>query len=142
MSNSGWAHYGDKWFYMGPDGCPMSGWLRLDGQSYYLNPEQGPNYGMMLSGWLIVDGEWYYLDPDREEGGYGRVKTGWLRLDGRTCYLDPKRGGRMARSETLTIDGAEYSFDGAGNLAGGGTSHRRKRLITEPEAGQTANYNN
>lgn len=58
-----------------PRGEP--GWQTLDAQSVYYY-----NNGKMALGWLKTEGEWYYLDPET-----GAMTTGWREIGGQKYYF-------------------------------------------------------
>ena len=50
---------GIRWWWRNPDGsCPISAWKDINGQWYYFDAE-----GYMATGWIELDGKSYYLDP-------------------------------------------------------------------------------
>ena len=60
----------EDWYYFGPDGNMMTGWLTYKLSRYYLNPIADGTRGRMLTGWQFIFGKWYYLEPeeDKDEG--------------------------------------------------------------------------
>ena len=64
--------------------------------------------GELMTGWVQDRDVWYFMDEN------GVMQTGWLDRGDHRFYL--KESGVMAESETLTIDGKKYSFDGDGYL--------------------------
>ena len=62
----------------------------------------------MVTGWQEIGGVWYYFSSS------GVMKTGWLQQGSVWYYL--KSSGARAQSETLTISGTKYTFDGEGRL--------------------------
>ena len=40
----------------------VTGWLTVDGQKYYLNPNSEGTRGKMYTGWQQIDGKWYYFN--------------------------------------------------------------------------------
>ena len=51
---------------MTPSGRMATGWTKVDGSWYYLDPATGA----MATGWVNVNGYWYYLN------GNGSMATG------------------------------------------------------------------
>ncbi len=45
------------WFHAGSDGVISSGWIDLDGDRHYANPD-----GDLVSGFRLIEGSWYYFD--------------------------------------------------------------------------------
>lgn len=89
-----------SWFLFGDDGYMKTGWQKVNGKWYYLDPDTGA----MRTGWIFVNGIWYYLDDS------GAMKTGWMDWKGKKCYLDPANGHCLVDC-TRTIDGKTYRFD-------------------------------
>lgn len=73
----------------------MTGWQKVDGYWYYLEPTAGDGQGAMVTGWRKVDGSWYYLKP----AGF----SGW---SGPT--------GSMLYSTSVNIGGKVYNFNSSG----------------------------
>lgn len=93
---AGWVQQGDTRFYQDADGSVHTGWLKLDGQTYYLLDGGVPaagwqtidddsyffrSTGTMVTGWLYSEGQQYCLSED------GRLLTGKQELDGETFLL-------------------------------------------------------
>lgn len=53
-----WIEDKGSYYYMGNDGCMMTGWQQIGNQWYYLDPT-----GIMQTGWFKDNGKWYYLLP-------------------------------------------------------------------------------
>lgn len=126
------------WYYFGADGYMVTGWLRLDEKTYYMNPESDGTQGMMCTGWKFIDGIWYFFDETEDltqrgvmtTGGWhylayngtmewyffsseGQMQTGWV-IDGdKKYYLYPVADGTRGRMLTgwQQIDGKEYYFN-------------------------------
>ena len=82
---TGWQKISGEWYYLNPsDGAMKTGWLNLNGTYYYLHSS-----GKMLTGWQKYDTAWYYMKP-----GSGEMQTGWLQLGNTWYYL--KDWGGMA----------------------------------------------
>lgn len=92
-----------SWFFFGDDGYMKTGWQKVNGKWYYLDPKTGA----MQTGWIYVNGIWYYLEES------GAMKTGWMDWKGKKCYLDPANGHCLV-SCTRVIDGKTYRFDKGG----------------------------
>ena len=89
-----------SWFLFRDDGYMKTGWQKVNGKWYYLDPKTGA----MQTGWIYVNGIWYYLEES------GAMKTGWMDWKGRKCYLDPANGHCLVNC-TRVIDGKTYRFD-------------------------------
>jgi len=58
FSYNGWRQLGNGWCYY-KNGRALSGWSRIDGNRYYLNPSNG---NKRATGWNYVDGYKYYFN--------------------------------------------------------------------------------
>ena len=106
---SGWKKVGGIWYYLDPENenkMYANGWKVIDGQWYFL---QGS--GAMATNWLLLGSDWYYLGAD------GAMKTGWQMVGGRWYYMytanDPHGGSEGVMAKNTTIDGYPLSSDGA-----------------------------
>ncbi len=124
-----------EWYYFGEDGNMMTGWLVLNGKTYYLNPESDGTQGKMCTGWKLMDGIWYFFNDSADmtqngamtTGGWqylayngtsewyffneqGQMQTGWVSDGDKKYYLYPIADGTRGRMLTgwQTIDGKEY----------------------------------
>lgn len=102
LEDGEWIKDDGEWYY-NLEGENLTGWLKLDEGTYYLDDS-----GIMQTGWVEIKGHWYFFESN------GLMKTGWLDRGGYWYYL--KDSGIMAESETMTIDGEKYSFDGDGHM--------------------------
>ena len=139
---TGWEKIDGKWYYMNDSGEMLSGWQLIAGRWYYLTPsnkatteypfgsmrtgfiddgdytyycrpaaENGMPEGSMVTGWDFIGADWYYFNDDKNCQPIGSMmRNHWIDK----YYL--KDNGKMAKSETLTIGGKTYSFDGRGVL--------------------------
>lgn len=127
---AGWVKDEEEhWYYYHPEsGQMMSGWQRVGGAWYYLDPMN--NNQMMEGGWHVIGGAWYYMHDNGVMAtrwlnlggewyflaGDGAMRTGWQWVDNNWYYFytenDPHGGthGMMARN--TTIDG--YRLQGNG----------------------------
>ena len=105
---SGWRKVGGKWYYLDPQTGKAALWEKtIDGKRYYFD---GSN--AMVTGWLkYKDGSWSYYNSD------GAAAVGWKKLGGKWYYLDPNTT-RAALWEK-TIDGKRYYFDGSNAMVTG-----------------------
>ena len=79
-----------------PEGSMQEGWL-LDGRFwYYLNPNTGGPRGAMCTGFVTVNGQTYYCRP-KAEAGYpeGSMVTGKKMIDEKEYYFEAD--GRMKK---------------------------------------------
>ena len=127
MVSNAWCYdkWWECWFYCGADGITKKGWFKDQGKWYYLEPNygimqsnrliemsDGKTYGFkksgeMAVGWWEYEGEWYYFSTSG-----AMVEKQWVQTGAKWYYL--KEGGMMAKSETLTIDGKDYTFGADG----------------------------
>lgn len=127
----------EGWYYFNAEGYMATGWLTIDGQTYYLNPASDGTQGKMCTGWRFIDGSWRYFNEAGEgtEGAMaaecwreliweqtkewyyfdkeGRMATGWLTADGQKYYLNPNSEGTRGKMYTgwQQIDGKWYYFN-------------------------------
>ena len=59
--------------YLDEDGDPIPGWLEIESNIYYFDPQ---SYAMQ-TGWLQLEDEHFYLGND------GIRRTGWQTIDGK-----------------------------------------------------------
>ncbi len=52
-----------NWYHFDTDGKMQTGWLTVNGSTYYLNPVSDGRKGRMLTGWVLIAGKWYYFEP-------------------------------------------------------------------------------
>lgn len=102
-ASSGWYRTGGFWHYS-RDGVDVTGWLKLDGLTYYMDET-----GVMQTGWQKIDGKWYYLDNS------GVLQRGWKKLAGTWYYL--LSDGAMADRDRI-VDGRLCQFDANGAWLG------------------------
>ena len=102
MLASGWLRLGGAWYWLDPakGGAMATGLHECDGSMYYFRSS-----GDMATGWVLDGGSWYYA------GGSGVLASGWLRLGGAWYYTDPD-SGRMLTG-VVEIDGKSYWLDPA-----------------------------
>ena len=64
------------WYYFDKNGYVVSGWLKWNESSYYLNPISNGWFGRMETGWKNIDGKWYFFEPvSGRNKGYLFVNT-------------------------------------------------------------------
>ncbi|MDO4265490.1 MAG: discoidin domain-containing protein [Eubacteriales bacterium] len=69
------------WYFFDENGLMKTGWIELDGETYYLNPESEGIRGRMITGWKQIEGKWYYFS-DVSDGKRGRMLKGTETPDG------------------------------------------------------------
>lgn len=80
----GWVVYKKNWYYLSPeDGSLKTGWLTMNGKSYFLSTESGQFTGRLLSGWQWIDGYCYYFIAE-DNAKCGELFTGGTTPDGYT----------------------------------------------------------
>ena len=129
----GWVVYKKNWYYLSPeDGSLKTGWLTLNGKSYFLSTESGQFTGRLLSGWQWIDGYCYYFIAE-DNVRYGELFTGgktpdgytvdsagrWTK-DGTTVYENGK--GLSSSENAQQVAGADRSIPSGGTGSSGGRS--------------------
>ena len=94
-----WQLKDGTWYYATADGKAYTGWLRLGGTWYWLEPGAG---GAMATGLHECGGSMYWFGPS------GAMATGWV-LDGGTWYY-ATGSGALARGP-VSFGGVPYCFD-------------------------------
>lgn len=89
---NGWKQIGDRWYHF-TDSIMDTGWLDIDGKTYYLGSS-----GAMTTGWKKL------ADPEDDWGEY------WYYFGG---------SGKMTSGGEQTISGAAYIFDNEGRMLTG-----------------------
>ena len=125
ITPDGWIEVEDNRFFY-QDGVRQTGWLRLDGIGYFLNPDQDVvghtanlPVGAMRTGWINLDGAHYYLGID------GRMRSGgwhWVRISNANSNLARfyfNDSGRM-RTGWIEVDGIHYYLGESGRMRSGG----------------------
>ena len=80
----GWLVYERDWYYQSPvEELMETGWLNLQGKTYFLSTENNASLGHVLTGWHWIDGYCYYFEEaDRADYGVlfsgGRTKDGYF----------------------------------------------------------------
>ena len=120
-----WQLKDGTWYYATADGKAYTGWLRLGGAWYWLEPGaggamatglrecDGSTYwfgasGAMATGWVRDGGTWYYA------AGSGALASGWLSLGGAWYWLDPST--HAMATGVQTIGSCEYLFNSSGEM--------------------------
>ena len=123
-----WQLKDGTWYYATADGKAYTGWLRLGGAWYWLEPGaggamatglrecDGSTYwfgasGAMATGWVRDGGTWYYA------AGSGALASGWLSLGGAWYWLDPST--HVIATGLHECDGSTYWFGASGAMATG-----------------------
>ena len=72
MERDSWVHSAASglWYYVDQDGVMLTGLQEIDGELYYLNPEDGATVGAVLVGRHEIDGVWYEFN-EKHDGTYG-----------------------------------------------------------------------
>lgn len=102
-----WQSNGTSWSYIDLYGNKTTGWLRWQGNYYYMDSN-----GIMVEGWKSINGKWYHFKP-----GSGIMTTGWLYYKGSWYFLD-RNNGAMATG--IIKDGTKtYWLNPGGDMATG-----------------------
>ena len=84
-----------------------TGWLNLQGKTYFLSTENGSTLGHVLTGWQWIDGDCYYFE-EADQADYGVLFTGGRTKDG--YYVDANgRWLNEAGGEPVYISGKGLS---------------------------------
>ena len=112
----GWVVYKKNWYYLSPeDGSLKTGWLTLNGKSYFLSTESRQFTGRLLSGWQWIDGYCYYFIAE-DNAQYGELFTGGTTPDGYTV----DSAGRWTKDGTPVYENGKglSSSENAQQVAG------------------------
>ena len=104
----GWLVYEKDWYYQSPvEELMETGWLNLQGKTYFLSTENGSTLGHVLTGWQWIDGYCYYFE-EADQADYGVLFTGGRTKDG--YYVDANgRWLNEAGGEPVYISGKGLS---------------------------------
>lgn len=124
---TGWVLAGGNYFYLRPkregkhaQGTLLEGELKgYAGNDYYLvksGEDRRYQTGQMLTGWRQAgdDYYWYNMKATSASPLGAMYKNKWLSLKEADYYF--KSDGKMAKNETLTINGKKYTFSPTGYL--------------------------
>ena len=82
----GWLVYKNDWYYQSPvEDLMETGWLNLQGKTYFLSTENNARFGHVVTGWQWIDGYCYYFE-EADQADYGVLFTGGKTKDG--YYVD------------------------------------------------------
>ena len=82
----GWLVYKNDWYYQSPvEELMETGWLNLQGKTYFLSTENNASFGHVVTGWQWIDGYCYYFE-EADQADYGVLFTGGRTKDG--YYVD------------------------------------------------------
>ena len=82
--STGWTtnRNNNELYYLDVAGHPVIGWqMSQDGTWYYF---QSGSYAA-ATGWQKLGGNWFYLNPDYPK--HGAMMTGWQNIDGKSYYF-------------------------------------------------------
>lgn len=130
-TKAGWLQDADgAWYYFSSvTAAPSTGWIKLKGKWYYLDPAEN---GRMATGKFQVDGVWYvanssgamYANKWAKVGSdwyfatkSGALKTGWHKSGSKWYWLQPDKSGLMATSQWIEDKGKRYYLSGNGAMA-------------------------
>ena len=104
----GWLVYEKDWYYQSPvEELMETGWLNLQGKTYFLSTENDSTLGHVLTGWQWIDGYCYYFE-EADQADYGVLFTGGRTGDG--YYVDANgRWLNEAGGEPVYISGKGLS---------------------------------
>ena len=104
----GWLVYKNDWYYQSPvEDVMETGWLNLQGKTYFLSTENNASFGHVVTGWQWIDGYCYYFE-EADQADYGVLFTGGRTKDG--YYVDANgRWLNGAGGEPVYISGKGLS---------------------------------
>ena len=104
----GWLVYERDWYYQSPvEELMETGWLNLQGKTYFLSTENNARFGHVVTGWQWIDGYCYYFE-EADQADYGVLFTGGKTKDG--YYVDANgRWLNGAGGEPVYISGKGLS---------------------------------
>jgi len=104
----GWLVYERDWYYQSPvEELMETGWLNLQGKTYFLSTENNASFGHVVTGWQWIDGYCYYFE-EADQADYGVLFTGGKTKDG--YYVDANgRWLNGAGGEPVYISGKGLS---------------------------------
>ena len=104
----GWLVYKNDWYYQSPvEDLMETGWLNLQGKTYFLSTENNASFGHVVTGWQWIDGYCYYFE-EADQAEYGVLFTGGRTKDG--YYVDANgRWLNGAGGEPVYISGKGLS---------------------------------
>ena len=104
----GWLVYKNDWYYQSSvEDLMETGWLNLQGKTYFLSTENNASFGHVVTGWQWIDGYCYYFE-EADQADYGVLFTGGRTKDG--YYVDANgRWLNGAGGEPVYISGKGLS---------------------------------
>lgn len=107
-AEKGWLVYKNDWYYQSPvEELMETGWLNLQGKTYFLSTENNASFGHVVTGWQWIDGYCYYFE-EVDQADYGVLFTGGRTKDG--YYVDANgRWLNGAGGEPVYISGKGLS---------------------------------
>ena len=107
-AEKGWLVYKNDWYYQSPvEELMETGWLNLQGKTYFLSTENNASFGHVVTGWQWIDGYCYYFE-EADQAEYGVLFTGGRTKDG--YYVDANgRWLNGAGGEPVYISGKGLS---------------------------------
>ena len=93
-----WKLIKNLWYYFDANGIMQTGFLTLNGKTYYLQSS-----GAMKTGWQKISNTWYYFDSSG-----AMVSNGWRWINSKCYYFD--KNGKMAVDTWI----GEYYVDASG----------------------------
>ena len=108
IPEKGWLVYERDWYYQSPvEELMETGWLNLQGKTYFLSTENNASFGHVVTGWQWIDGYCYYFE-EADQADYGVLFTGGRTKDG--YYVDANgRWLNGAGGEPVYISGKGLS---------------------------------
>jgi glucan-binding YG repeat protein len=103
----------DKTYYLGKDGCKITGWQVINGKKYYFNSK-----GVMQTGWKTIKKKKYYFNSK------GVMQTGWKTIKKKKYYFNSKG---VMQTGWKTIKKKKYYFNSKGVMQTGWKTIKKKK---------------
>lgn len=113
-----WVYYKNQWYWLNKSCRMVKGWNKIGGKWYYMEKtttDKKFKEGAAHTGWLKLNGDTFYFN-EKSDGTECVMREGWFTKNGKKYYFRPDGDGRMVANGTYTIDGKSYKFDANGVL--------------------------
>lgn len=128
MMKSVWVTEANKYYYLGEDGVPVSGEIKLIGSKRYAFDAEG----RLLTGWQTIGNNNYYFQIGGDIGAKGQMYTGWKAMNGKVYYFQVGNAdGNIGKMSTgwKAMNGKRYYFQVGGDAGSKGQMYTGWRTI-------------
>lgn len=128
MMKSVWVTEANKYYYLGEDGVPVSGEIKLIGSKRYAFDAEG----RLLTGWQTIGKNNYYFQIGGDIGAKGQMYTGWKAMNGKIYYFQVGNAdGNIGKLYTgwKAMNGKRYYFQVGGDAGAKGQMYTGWRTI-------------